>query len=95
MGFSPLAGIIDRLLFNLPLTFIFTWLYNPTGGNLPPVIQLNAVALEISYGRSGFLRGGTGCSTLETIKVSGCELIEGKSPDPKHVRLRAVEHCVP
>lgn len=40
-GSSPLINVLAQLLFTVPLSFVFTWLYYRSGENLPAVILMH------------------------------------------------------
>lgn len=48
---SPLLGLVMRAFTTVPLTVLFTWLFNRTGGSVPAMVLLHT-AVNVSSGLS-------------------------------------------
>ncbi len=62
---SPLNGLLLRFFTTIPLTIIFTWLYNRSGGNLLVMVLLHT-AVNLT---SGLIAPGPGLYITTTVAV--------------------------
>jgi membrane protease YdiL (CAAX protease family) len=69
---DPLSGLLMRIFTTIPLTLIFTWLYNRTRGNLLVMVCLHT-AVNVT---SSLIAPGTGLYITTTIAVVAMVIVD-------------------